>query len=251
MDARIFFNPANFIYWTALGLIIWQEAKRTPASWSEAQRFWLGWSTLFGGGLGMVVWGGFDFYTWLTLALASAAARLVGLDTLILSDLWARRENHRWTLVYFAAFVLGLLPVLWANMDVLTWGALFAGLGVCGAVKVGYPPTATARRPTACGRCGTGPGRPEMASFQNDRDWEYLDQVIALCDDISAMVNGERRYEGIKEISDDPKVLYLALKVEAAALVIRKASREYRPRLRELKEMERRLNAGNAQPPQG
>lgn len=138
MDPKLFFNPPNFFYWTLLGLIIWQEAKRTPASWTETQRFWEGFATLFSTSLAMVLWAGWDFYTWLTLLLASAAARLVGVDLLILADLWVRRENHRWTLQYFAGFVVGLLPVLWAGLDVLTWGALFTALGVCGAVKVGY-----------------------------------------------------------------------------------------------------------------
>lgn len=88
-----------------------------------------------------------------------------------------------------------------------------------------------------------------MALFQNDQDWEFLDRIIALCDDIELYVNGERRREGIKEISDDPKVLYLALQIESAALVIASTSRGYRPRLRELKEKEGRLIAGNSQPP--
>lgn len=87
--------------------------------------------------------------------------------------------------------------------------------------------------------------------FQNDRDWEYLDRVIALCGDINHALNGERRRAGIKEMSDDPKVLYLALQIESATLIIQKTSREYRLRLRELKEKEGRLTAGNSQPPRG
>lgn len=138
MDSKLFFNPHNFIYWALLGLVIWQEAKRTPVSWSERQRFWLGLVSLFGSALVMVLLGYFDFYTWLTLLLASMSARLVGIDQLILADLWARRENHRWTLIYFTAFGACLLPVQWAGMAVLTWGTLFVGLGVCGAVKVAY-----------------------------------------------------------------------------------------------------------------
>lgn len=138
MDPQLFFNPQNFFYWAVLGLVIWQEAKRTPATWTEAGRFWLGLVTLFGSSLIMVYLAGWDFFTWLTLMLASIAARLVSVDRLMLDDLWKRRENHRWTLQYFTAFVVCLLPVLWAGMDVLTWGALFTALGVCGAVKSGY-----------------------------------------------------------------------------------------------------------------
>ncbi|MCG3208658.1 MAG: hypothetical protein FOGNACKC_02270 [Anaerolineae bacterium] len=89
-----------------------------------------------------------------------------------------------------------------------------------------------------------------MAHFQNDQDWEYLDRIIALCGDINLCINGERRREGIKEVSDDPKVLYLALQIESAALIIQKTSREYRARLRELKQIEGRLIADNNQPPE-
>lgn len=62
-----------------------------------------------------------------------------------------------------------------------------------------------------------------------DKDWEYLDRVISLADDIIVWANET------KENSDDPDILYQALKTESAALMIMKLSREYRPRLRYLK----------------
>ncbi len=69
-------------------------------------------------------------------------------------------------------------------------------------------------------------------AFTNDVDWEFLDRVIALADDIN------NRSNAIKEISDDPDILLEALKMEASALIIEKLARDYRPRLRGLKKIE-------------
>lgn len=154
MDPYLFFNPQNFIYWTLLGLIIWLEAMLVSGKWAiskwaflrrvsgrertESQRWWLGLITLFGTSLVMVLFLDWDVYTWLVLLALSVTAWVVRIDRLIFDDLWLRRENHRWTVRYFTAFVVGLVLVLWGWLDVLTWGALFFALGVCGAVKVGY-----------------------------------------------------------------------------------------------------------------
>lgn len=64
-----------------------------------------------------------------------------------------------------------------------------------------------------------------------DRDWVFLDTVIAMADDIIEEANV------IKETSDNPDVLYEALKQEAAGLMIKKLAREYRPRLVYLKKV--------------
>lgn len=66
-----------------------------------------------------------------------------------------------------------------------------------------------------------------------DIDQEYLDRVIALADDMNQLANL------IKQTSDDPDVLYLALKIEGAALIIEHSSRQYRPRLMALKAIEK------------
>lgn len=68
----------------------------------------------------------------------------------------------------------------------------------------------------------------------DDRDYEFLDAGISLTDDIMNVV------EDIKSISDEPEVLYQALKIESAALIIQKRIRDYRSRLIELKKAERR-----------
>lgn len=62
-----------------------------------------------------------------------------------------------------------------------------------------------------------------------DQDWEFLDRVIALALDIIDLANE------IKETSDDPDILHLALRQESAALIIQKVGRDYRPRMRDLK----------------
>ena len=77
--------------------------------------------------------------------------------------------------------------------------------------------------------------------FQTDEDWRYLDRVIALAGEMVDAINrvGETPQEcGIKEITDDPDVLHRLLRIESAALIIRKTSRDYRERLRALKECE-------------
>jgi len=145
MDPTLFFNLPNAVVWLALGLLIWLETKYTPADWDENTRWWEGWLSLFGAGLLMTAGGWWDDLTVAVLALASVAARLTQVEHLFVGNLWQRRENHRWTLQYFVAFMAVLPAVIWARLDVLTWGALFVALGVCGAVKVGAHAVADAR----------------------------------------------------------------------------------------------------------
>ena len=71
-----------------------------------------------------------------------------------------------------------------------------------------------------------------------DQDWQYLDRVISLALSVNDLMND------IKDISDNPDVLYRALQAESAALIIQKTSIEYRARLRELKNKPARNGAG-------
>lgn len=79
-------------------------------------------------------------------------------------------------------------------------------------------------------------GRPLGA---DDRDWEMLDAVISLALDI------QERMSRIKEATEEPEVLRLALWTESDALIIQKRARDYRPRLEWLKEMARLGAAGH------
>ena len=69
-------------------------------------------------------------------------------------------------------------------------------------------------------------------AFTDDLDWKFIDRLISLADDLNLQANA------IKEMSDDPDVLLEALKIESAALIIGKSSRDYRGRLRALKDLE-------------
>jgi len=77
-------------------------------------------------------------------------------------------------------------------------------------------------------------------AFSEDKDWDFLDRTIALTGDIINQANA------IKDLSDDPDVLLEALKIEAEALIIQKSTRDYRSRLRSLKQWEK--EAGPAAP---
>jgi len=138
MSPKLFFNPENILFWALIGLIVYAEAKAYNERYGEDRRFWIGYVTLFGTSLAMVVLFGYDFYVWVTLAVVAALARLVRIDRLMLGDLWDRRENHRWTLTWGLSFLVGLVPVLWTGEGLLTWGAMFFALGVCGATKIAY-----------------------------------------------------------------------------------------------------------------
>ena len=64
----------------------------------------------------------------------------------------------------------------------------------------------------------------------DDRDWEFLDRMIALSLDIID------RCQLIKDMSDDPDVLEPTLDIEGRGLLIQKVCKDYRPRLGHLKE---------------
>ncbi len=69
-------------------------------------------------------------------------------------------------------------------------------------------------------------GRPNGS---DDKDYTFLDNNIALANDIREYV------EAIKDLSDNPNVLLIALKVEATALIIQRRSRDYRLRIKAIK----------------
>lgn len=65
----------------------------------------------------------------------------------------------------------------------------------------------------------------------DDIDQLFIDILIALAEDIVEAAE-RTKYE-----SDDPPVLYDALKQQAAALLIQQQARQYRPRLVALKKL--------------
>ena len=68
----------------------------------------------------------------------------------------------------------------------------------------------------------------------DDQDYTYLDNNIALADDIRNYV------EQIKDRSDNPEVLLIALKIEATAIIMARRSRDYRTRIQHLKRQAKR-----------
>jgi hypothetical protein len=65
----------------------------------------------------------------------------------------------------------------------------------------------------------------------DDQDQQLIDDVISLALDVIELSNQ------IKDISQNPDILYLALKQEAAGLMIQKQITDYRPRLKTIKKM--------------
>jgi hypothetical protein len=79
---------------------------------------------------------GWHAQTWALLTVFCLLTHLLPVDQLLFDDLWERREAHRWTVQYFSAVVFSIPYLQWdGNID--TWAAVFFGLGICGAVKVG------------------------------------------------------------------------------------------------------------------
>ena len=148
VSSNLFFNLPNLIYWLALALVVWVEAKLVGERWPERWRWLLGYVTLFGSGLVMALAFGWDWLTWLGLLAAVGLARLVKAERLLVGSLWERpnRESHRWTAQYFAAFLFCIPMVALGCWDILTWAGLFFGLGLCGAVKVGWGAYLNSRR---------------------------------------------------------------------------------------------------------
>jgi hypothetical protein len=156
IDPALLFNLTNLIYWLILIAVIVIETA-SVSHWPENARWLLGYLTLFGTSLLLMVnHAGWHYPTWLLLLLLAGlfrllyvdyyALRLIGRFTgLDLAGVWAgpKREPHRWTAQYFAAFVAAIPCTLWAGADVVTWAAMFFSLGLCGGVKVGYHATFT------------------------------------------------------------------------------------------------------------
>jgi hypothetical protein len=132
------FNFINIVYWTLLAVVILTETYLVNERWPEAKRWKLGYVTLFGSTLGLVVWHGWDYRAWAGLAVAVAISRLIKIDQLLLGDLWQRRESHRWTVQYFLAFLSVVPLTICCGFDVVTWAQMFFSLGICGASKVGF-----------------------------------------------------------------------------------------------------------------
>ena len=155
MDAANLLNFQNLMLWLLLGLVIavqgelvgnrWAAPRQWRLGrvslvwefWPERQRWQLGYITLFGSSLVMVLWFGWDAATWAGLALLAGLSRLAQVDRLAVGNLWERKESHRWTLQYFAAFAATLPLIRQGRLDLTTAAALFVALGVCGAVKAG------------------------------------------------------------------------------------------------------------------
>lgn len=72
-----------------------------------------------------------NFAYWILLAI------VILVQTLTIGRLWLRREAARWTLGYISVFIVGLLPLLAGEWHFGTYAALFVGVGISGAVKVG------------------------------------------------------------------------------------------------------------------
>lgn len=76
----------------------------------------------------------------------------------------------------------------------------------------------------------------------DDQETLFLDNLIALAQDVIDLANQ------VKEISDEPEVLYRALKGESAGLIIQHRCREYRPRLKLLKSLALAQTGGDLRP---
>lgn len=139
------FTQTNVTYWVILCLVVWLETKLLtstkppyPKKWLGPKRWWLGWLTLFGSSLFMVIFHGWHFQTWTGLAVATIAVRQIKPQTLIVG--WQRgcRESHRWTLNYFLAFLLCIPGVAFGPWETSTLIMMFFSLGLCGATKVAW-----------------------------------------------------------------------------------------------------------------
>lgn len=67
----------------------------------------------------------------------------------------------------------------------------------------------------------------------DDPDQAFLDRLIALALDVV------ERARVIKDLSDEPEILVLALEIEGRGLVIQRSARKYRARVKELKKKAR------------
>lgn len=145
MDVALLFNCKNLLFWVILIQVILVEnilIGRSPlfgrSPWSEQRRFWVGLATLFGGALLMVFLNDWSLMTWAVLFVLVAAAWAFRLDLRLTGNLWLRREGHRWTLVYFLSFLVAVPLISLVGLNLVTWGAAFFSLGLCGATKLAW-----------------------------------------------------------------------------------------------------------------
>jgi hypothetical protein len=75
-------------------------------------------------------------------------------------------------------------------------------------------------------------GRPPGSE---DKDQLFLDRLIALALDVIERANE------IKEISDEPEIVLLALEIEGRGLIMQGITKRYRGRIKELKKLARCL----------
>lgn len=141
MNPNEVFDLPNIVFWIGLAVVILVQGYSVGEVWPEARRWRFGYITLFGGTLVMVVVNGWDGRTWGALALATLLARDL-LETHVIGRVWRRRESARWTAEYFAAYLLILGSIILGGhdgyYDLVTWGKMFASLGIAGMVKVGW-----------------------------------------------------------------------------------------------------------------
>ena len=101
-------------------------------SWPPGCRWWAGWVSLFGTGLGATLIGGWHWPTWAVLAGGSVATYW-----LLPVGFLRRREAFCWTVYYSSGFSLALPFILAGWLNEITWVRLLLALGLCGAIKVG------------------------------------------------------------------------------------------------------------------
>lgn len=138
MTADQFFDPISITFWAGLALVILLQGVFVGRGiWPESRRWKLGFVTLFGGTLGLVLSAGWDGYTWGFLVIANLWGRLL-IQSTPLARLWLRREGPRWTAAYGFGFGWTLLMLLLSPnlpLDLITWGKVFVSLGIAGAIK--------------------------------------------------------------------------------------------------------------------
>lgn len=139
MEATDIFNGWHCVFWMGLALIILCQGVAIGDVWQEQWRFMYGFVTLYGSTLLMVWLAGWDGRTWALLVVLTYAAWLVQVERRLTGGLWTRRgrENHRWTLRYFAAYLVAVPFLSVGGFEVVTWLLMLISLGVCGGVKVG------------------------------------------------------------------------------------------------------------------
>ena len=142
-EPSMIFNLKNLFYWTVLCIVIYIEirtARANPKKWPESRRWWLGFDTLFGSGLLMVLWAQYHFWTIFAFAVLAYIFHIARIERALIGNLWDRsdKEPHRWTIQYFVAVLLVIPGIALGMLDLITWAAMFAALGLCGASKVGW-----------------------------------------------------------------------------------------------------------------